>query len=212
MSRRNSTRKCHLNGTRLKSNPSWLKLLALAPTRIRTIAIRLIGVTGIEKIEGSKVLESQARDHSTSFSSSIAGTAGGVSTGENSQSTGETGGAVGGAGLQVNSTSAPVSTTSEQVPPSRRVGVPANPSRSSRENHRNLSGDQEETLPRLHREGASSLPSLLPSSLQETAGRAPTTITPPSPNQPPEGLPPVSNLDISFMEAMGRTEFDVRSF
>ena len=150
---------------------------------------------------------STAGTHSTSFSSSIAGTAGGVSTGENSQSTGETGGAVGGAGLQVNSTSAPVSTTSEQVPPSRRVGVPANPSRSSRENHRNLSGDQEEALPRLHREGASSLPSLLPSSLQETAGRAPTTITPPSPNQPPEGLPPVSNLDVSFMEAMGRTEF-----
>ena len=150
---------------------------------------------------------STAGTHSTSFSSSVAGTAGGVSTGENSQSTGEAGGAVGGAGLQVNSTSAPVSTTSEQVPPSGRVGVLANPSRGSGENHRNLSGDQEETLPRLHRAGSSSLPSLLPNPLQKTAGRAPTAITPPSLNQPPAGLPAVSNLDISFMEAMGRTEY-----
>ena len=152
---------------------------------------------------------SRERAHSAGLASSVAGPARGVSTGEDSQSSGETNRAAGGTGLQVNSTSASVSPTSEQVHSSRRVGVLANPDRGSRENHRDLSGAHQETLPRLLRGGPSSLPSLLQNPLQTTVGEEPTTITPPPPNQLPEVLPAVPNLDLSFgpMETMDRTEY-----
>ena len=145
--------------------------------------------------------------HSASLSASGAGTTGQVSTGENSQSSREVGGAAGGAGLRVDSTPTPVSTAPVQVRPSGRVGVPADPNRGPRKNHRDLSGDHQEALPRLLRDDSSGLPSLLQDPLQTTVRREPTTTAPPPPNQLPEGLPAVTNLDLSIMSVVERTEF-----